>query len=130
MAVGRGRAGLASCSSQTRGGIRRRARYIGQPCGRGRVVPLGGAWLARRAPGPRSIGIRAHRPTFDARANRPGETLCQGLGAEAAEASRASFTKTIRRRRRAMKAWFVPPIVIPILIAMSLAGYVSLRAFL
>jgi len=29
-----------------------------------------------------------------------------------------------------MKAWFVPPIVIPILIAMSLAGYVSLRAFL
>ena len=29
-----------------------------------------------------------------------------------------------------MKSWFVPPIVIPILIAVSLAGYASLRAFL
>ena len=29
-----------------------------------------------------------------------------------------------------MKAWFVPPIVIPVLIAVSLVGYVSLRAFL
>jgi len=29
-----------------------------------------------------------------------------------------------------MKVWFVPPIVIPILIAMSLVGYVSLRTFL
>jgi len=29
-----------------------------------------------------------------------------------------------------MKSWFVPPIVIPILIAVSLVGYVSLRAFL
>ena len=28
-----------------------------------------------------------------------------------------------------MKSWFVPPIVIPILIAVSLAGYASLRAF-
>jgi len=31
---------------------------------------------------------------------------------------------------RAMKGWFVPPIVIPVLIVMSLAGYVSLQAFL
>jgi hypothetical protein len=29
-----------------------------------------------------------------------------------------------------MKRWFVPPIVIPILIAVSLVGYASLRAFL
>jgi hypothetical protein len=29
-----------------------------------------------------------------------------------------------------MKHWFVPPIVIPILIAVSLVGYASLRAFL
>jgi hypothetical protein len=29
-----------------------------------------------------------------------------------------------------MKGWFVPPIVIPILIAVSFVGYVSLRAFL
>jgi hypothetical protein len=29
-----------------------------------------------------------------------------------------------------MKVWLVPPIVIPILIVLSLAGYVSLRAFL
>jgi hypothetical protein len=29
-----------------------------------------------------------------------------------------------------MKAWFIPPIVIPILIAISLVGYISLRAFL
>ncbi len=29
-----------------------------------------------------------------------------------------------------MKSWFVPPIVIPILIAVSLAGYATLRAFL
>ncbi len=29
-----------------------------------------------------------------------------------------------------MKNWFVPPIVIPILIAVSLVGYASLRAFL
>ena len=29
-----------------------------------------------------------------------------------------------------MKTWFVPPIVIPILIAVSLVGYASLRAFL
>ena len=29
-----------------------------------------------------------------------------------------------------MKRWFVPPIVVPILIAVSFVGYVSLRAFL
>jgi hypothetical protein len=29
-----------------------------------------------------------------------------------------------------MKGWFVPPIVIPILIAVSLVGYVSLGAWL
>ena len=29
-----------------------------------------------------------------------------------------------------MKSWFVPPIVIPILIAVSLVGYASLRALL
>jgi hypothetical protein len=29
-----------------------------------------------------------------------------------------------------MKGWFVPPIVIPVLIVVSLAGYVSLQAFL
>ncbi len=29
-----------------------------------------------------------------------------------------------------MKSWFVPPIVIPIVIAVSLVGYASLRAFL
>jgi hypothetical protein len=29
-----------------------------------------------------------------------------------------------------MKGWFVPPIVIPILIAVSFVGYVSFRAFL
>ena len=29
-----------------------------------------------------------------------------------------------------MTSWFVPPIVIPILIAVSLVGYASLRAFL
>jgi hypothetical protein len=29
-----------------------------------------------------------------------------------------------------MKGWFVPPIVIPVLIVMSLAGYVSLHALL
>ena len=29
-----------------------------------------------------------------------------------------------------MKGWFVPPIVIPVLIVVSLAGYLSLRAFL
>jgi hypothetical protein len=29
-----------------------------------------------------------------------------------------------------MKVWFVPTIVIPVLIAVSLVGFVSLRAFL
>ena len=29
-----------------------------------------------------------------------------------------------------MKSWFIPPIVIPILIVVSLAGYASIRAFL
>lgn len=29
-----------------------------------------------------------------------------------------------------MRVWFVPPIVIPILIAVTLLGYVWLRAFL
>lgn len=29
-----------------------------------------------------------------------------------------------------MKGWFVPPIVIPVAIAISLVVYVSLRAFL
>ena len=29
-----------------------------------------------------------------------------------------------------MKSWFVPPIVIPILIAVSLVGYASLRVLL
>jgi hypothetical protein len=29
-----------------------------------------------------------------------------------------------------MKSWFIPPIVIPILIVVSLVGYASLRTFL
>ena len=29
-----------------------------------------------------------------------------------------------------MRSWFVPPIVIPILIVVSLVGYASIRAFL
>jgi hypothetical protein len=29
-----------------------------------------------------------------------------------------------------MKSWFIPPIVIPILIVIGFAGYISLRAFL
>ena len=29
-----------------------------------------------------------------------------------------------------MKSWFVPPIVIPVLIVVSLVGYVSLQPFL
>ena len=29
-----------------------------------------------------------------------------------------------------MKSWFVPPIIIPILIVVSLVGYASIRAFL
>jgi hypothetical protein len=29
-----------------------------------------------------------------------------------------------------MKGWFVPPIVIPVLIVVALMGYVSLEAFL
>jgi hypothetical protein len=29
-----------------------------------------------------------------------------------------------------MKGWFVPPIVIPMLIAVSFLGYLSLRSFL
>jgi hypothetical protein len=29
-----------------------------------------------------------------------------------------------------MKGWFVPPIVVPVLIAVGFMGYVSLRAFL
>jgi hypothetical protein len=29
-----------------------------------------------------------------------------------------------------MKGWFVPPIVIPVLIALSLVGYVLLKTFL
>lgn len=29
-----------------------------------------------------------------------------------------------------MRRWFVPPIVIPVLIVVSLVGYASLRAFL
>ena len=29
-----------------------------------------------------------------------------------------------------MKGWFVPPIVIPVLIAVTLAGYLSLQAIL
>jgi hypothetical protein len=40
------------------------------------------------------------------------------------------MTKKSEQRRRAMKGWFVPPIVIPILIAVSLVGFVSLSAWL
>jgi hypothetical protein len=29
-----------------------------------------------------------------------------------------------------MRAWFVPPVVIPVLIVVSLVGYLSLRALL
>jgi hypothetical protein len=29
-----------------------------------------------------------------------------------------------------MKAWFIPPVVVPVLIAVSLVGYVSLSALL
>src|SRR5437588_10297607 len=43
---------------------------------------------------------------------------------------RFRFTKKSEQRSRAMKGWFVPPIVIPILIAVSLVGYVSLSAWL
>jgi len=130
MAVGRGRTGIAPGSAQTCGGVCHRARHIGQPRGRVPVVPPGGAGLARHTSAPSAIGVRAHRLPFAPSANRSGETLCARLDAEAADASRSlTFPRTIRRRRRAMKGWFVPPIVIPIVIVVSLVGLASFRAF-
>ena len=42
----------------------------------------------------------------------------------------ASDYQESEQRSHAMKGWFVPPIVIPILIAVSLVGFVSLNAWL
>src|SRR5580704_8286862 len=130
MAAGRGRAGPAARATETRRGLRRGGRYIAQPRRRVRVVPTGGAGPAGRPSAPGAIRIRACRLAFDPGANRQGETLCAELDAKAADGSSRSFTRTSRRKRRAMKGWFVPPIVIPILIVVSLLGYASFRAFL
>jgi hypothetical protein len=61
----------------------------------------------------------------------PPGRLSYSQNAEAAETScRSRIIKKSEQRSHAMKGWFVPPIVIPILIAVSLVGFVSLNAWL
>src|SRR5271169_6332225 len=96
-----------------------------------RVVSPGSDGLARHPSAQRSIRIRTYRRTSDAGTNRQGEAFCARLDANAVEGNgRSRLTQQSRRRTRPMKSWFVPPIVIPILIAASLVGYVSFSAFL
>src|SRR6266852_3964935 len=87
MAVGRGRAGPASGSSQTGRGLRRRAGHIGQPRDRVRVVPPGGDGLARHPSAQSSIRIRTYRRTIDPSTDRRGEVFCARLDAKAVESS-------------------------------------------
>src|SRR5271169_1633374 len=130
MAAGRCRTGLAPRANQTCRDVCWRARHTGK-LGKGlRVVPVGDdepAW----SPSPEgSVRLPAHLLPIDAVSNRRGQAFCARLEAQGADhRGNVRSAGNARGRTSVIRAWIVPPIVIPILIGLSLAAFIALRAF-
>ena len=71
--------------------------------------------FARHSPTPGSVGVRTDLHPVDAGTDHQGETPSGTL-----EGADSSSNPTAWRRESAMRAWFVPPLVIPIFVVLFL----------
>lgn len=94
------------------------------------MVSLGDEQPARGTLRKRSVCVPSSLLASDAGTNRYGHVLRAKLDAAGPDyccnaGSPGNFDRTLRM----IQSWLVPPIVIPILISVSLLGYVVLLAF-
>src|SRR6266446_3769172 len=113
----------AACSEQARRTLCRWSECVGKLRERVCLVPAGDSKLARHISRPRSIRIRTGRHPADACAAHQGETPGRTL------ASAKPRNPTTQRRIGVMKAWFVPPLVIPIFVVLMVVAFAAYRAF-
>ena len=93
------------------------------------LVSSGNKGLARRTSPKRSIRLPACFLAFDAGSDRKRDELCGKLAAERADRGwRVGSAENFGGRTHVNKTWFVPPIVVPILIGLGLAALMMLRA--
>ena len=86
------------------------------------LVPAGGNQLARHTPPPGSIRVRADRRPANAGATHQGETPGR------TPADTEPRNPTAQRRASAMRAWFVPPLVIPIFVVLMVVAFAAYQA--
>lgn len=129
MVVGGRRAGPAPRASQARGIVCRRARRTWELDKSMRVVPLGDDQLARRKSPKCAVRLPAGLVASDAGSNRKGQVVRAKLEAGAAASCCSLRTSKFRWRTHVTRSWFVPPIVIPLALFLSLMAYATLLAF-
>src|SRR5580692_4364326 len=124
MAPGGRGAGVAPRADEARGNVWRGAQWLRAGV---RVVPPGGEGSARRAASKSAVRLRACLRRFDTGSDRRGWPLCARLGANAS-GNRGDPPTGCRPAGRMTKTWFVPPVVIPVLIGLGLAALIAFRA--
>src|SRR6266550_2755247 len=129
MVPSRGRPGLAPRTTQTGRNACRRARHTREFGNSLRVVPVGDDEPARRPSPEGSVRLPARFVPVDAVSNRSGQTFCAKLEAEGGDRrGNVGSAGNVRGRTSVIRAWIVPPTVIPILIGLGLVAFVTLRA--
>jgi hypothetical protein len=93
-----------------------------------RVVLAGNKGPARRTSSEDPVCLSARREVPDPSAKRGGQSLCAELEAKGATTT-ARLARDNRPAAHMSKTWFVPPIVVPILIGLGLAALIAVRAF-
>jgi hypothetical protein len=117
-------------TTQTGRNTCRRARHTGEFGNGLQVVPVGDDEPAWRPSPEGSVRVPARLLPLDVVSNRRGQTFCGRLEAEGADhCGNVGSAGNLRGRTSVIRAWIVPPIVIPILIGLGLMAFVTLRAF-
>src|ERR1700739_3668468 len=123
MAAGSCRAGPATRSEQARRTLCWRLERTRRLCLR---LCLGSARNKKfppPSPTPGSVGVRTDLHPVDAGTDHQGETPSGTL-----EGAESSSNPTTWRRESAMRAWFVPPLVIPIFVVLMVMAFATYQA--
>src|SRR5580700_222714 len=79
--------------------------------------------FARHSPTPGSVGVPTDLHPVDVGTDHQGETPSGPL-----EGAESSSNPTAWRRESAMRAWFVPPLVIPIFVVLMVMAFATYQA--
>jgi hypothetical protein len=116
----------APCNA-SRTTLARHARKFNQSV---RLVDVGHKEPAGRSFPEGSVRLPTGFFRFDAGRGRTGQVLCARLDPVATDWRRkVGSARKFRESTYVIKSWFVPPIVIPILIGLGFAAYITFQAF-